>query len=144
MQANSNISKYVAIAALAVVVIGSFLVWAKVTAGPFSAEVKGTDSGKDGTFTLILALIGIALIFFQERHKLLIWGGIIAAGLCAAIGIYDTLDISHLADETGAEVTVGIGLWLVNAGGIVAVIAGLMSRYGATAGPSDYGREPVI
>ena len=49
MAANSNISKYVTIAALIGVVVGSFLVWATVSADVVHIDIKGTDSGKDGT-----------------------------------------------------------------------------------------------
>ena len=65
------------------------------------------------------------------------------AVLILLIGVYDTLDISHLANETAADVSIGIGLWLVDIGAIVAIVAGLMSRYGSTAGPSELGRHSV-
>jgi hypothetical protein len=41
--------KYIGIAGCELAIIGAFLVWAKLTDGVTSIEIKGTDSGKDGT-----------------------------------------------------------------------------------------------
>jgi hypothetical protein len=144
MATNSNISKYVTIAALIGIVIGSFLVWATVSADVVHIDINGTDSGKDGTITLVLALLAMPCVFFQEKKSWLIWIGLVLAGLVLLIGIYDTLDISHLASDTeGVDVKIGIGLWIVDAAAVVALIAGFMSRYGSSAGPSSFGRDPV-
>ena len=48
--------KYIGIAGCALAIIGAFLVWAKLTDGVTDITIKGTDSGKDGTYSLILAL----------------------------------------------------------------------------------------
>ena len=83
-------------------------------------------------------------VFFQEKKSWLIWIGLVLAGLVLLIGIYDTLDISHLASDTeGVDVKIGIGLWIVDAAAVVALIAGFMSRYGSSAGPSSFGRDPI-
>jgi len=142
MATNSNISKYVTVVALLAIVVGSFLVWATVSNDLAKIDIKGTDSGKDGTITLVMALLAIPFVFFQEKKAWLIWIGLVLAGLVVLIGLYDTLDISHLASDTeDVNVKIGIGLWIVDVASIIAVIAGFMSRFGSSAGPSSYGRD---
>ena len=54
--------------------------------------------------------------------------------LVLLIGIYDTLDIMG-TDEPGAEVKLGIGMWLTDLGGIVATAAVGMLKLNASKSP---------
>lgn len=122
--------KYLGIAGCALAIIGAFLVWATVSAGPISIDVKGTDSGKDGTITLILAIIAAAAIWFIDKKPWVVWVALAAAVLVLLVGLYDTLDIMS-TDEEGAEIKVGIGLWMTDLGGILATAAVAMIKMNA-------------
>jgi hypothetical protein len=134
----------------AIAVIGSFLTWFSLS-GLLEGSAKGIDAS-DGwiTFTagLIAAAAGLAALARGGRRALgvlAILGGLAAGG----VGVLDATTIrDQLADEiseqTGAsaddvrvqidqavdagqlEVTIGIGLYLVIAGGAVALVGGLM------------------
>ena len=122
--------KYLGLAGCALAIVGAFLVWATVSAGPFSVDVKGTDSGKDGTITLILAIVAAAAIFFIEKKPWIVWIALAAAVLVLLVGLYDTLDIMG-TDDQGADVKVGIGLWITDLGGILATAAAAMIKLNA-------------
>jgi hypothetical protein len=128
--------KYMGLAGCALAIIGAFLVWGTVTAGPFSVDIKGTDSGKDGSITLILAIIAAAAIWFIGKKPWVIWVALAAAVLFLLVGIYDTLDIMGTSEEGGAEVKVGIGLWMTDLGGIIATAAVAMLKMNASKGPA--------
>src|SRR3954462_11711921 len=127
--------KYIGIAGCALAIIGAFLVWGTVTAGPFSVDIKGTDSGKDGTITLILAVIAVAAIWFIGKQPWVIWVALAAAVLFLLVGLFDTLDIMGQG-EGGTEVKVGIGLWMTDLGGIIATAAVGMLKMNASKGPA--------
>lgn len=125
--------KYIGMVGCALAIIGAFMVWGTVTAGPFSVDIKGTDSGKDGTITLILAIIAAAAIWFIGKKPWFIWVALAAAVLFLLVGIYDTMDIMGTSEE-GAEVKVGIGLWMTDLGGIIATAAVAMLKMNASKG----------
>ena len=127
--------KYIGIVGCALGIIGAFLVWATVSVGPVSIDVKGTDSGKDGTITLILSIIAIAAIWFIEKKPWIVWIALAAAVLFLLVGIYDTIDIMG-QDGDGAEVKVGMGLWLTDLGGIIATAVVGMLKMNASKGPA--------
>ena len=127
--------KYIGIAGCALAIIGAFLVWATISAGPFSVDVKGTDSGKDGTYSLILAVVAALAIWFIGRKPWVVWVALAAAVLVLLIGIYDTLDIMG-TEEEGAEIKVGIGLWMTDLGGIIATAAVGMLKLNESKGPA--------
>jgi len=129
--------KYIGIAGCALAVIGAFLVWAKLTDGVTSIEIKGTDSGKDGTYSLIIALVTGAAIWFIGMKPWVIWVALAGAVLVLLIGIYDTIDISGTEVPAGVDISVGIGLWLTDLGGIIAVAAlGMLKMNESKAGPA--------
>ena len=125
--------KYIGIAGGVLAIVGAFLVWATVSAGPFSVDVNGTDEGKDGTITLILAIVAVAAIWFIEKKPWVAWVALAAAVLVLLVGLYDTIDISSTSEE-GAEVKVGIGLWMTDLGGILATAAAGMLKMNASKG----------
>jgi hypothetical protein len=88
-----------------------------------------------GTYSLILAVVAAAAIWFVGRKPWVIWIALAAAVPVLLIGIYDTLDIMG-TDEPGAEVKLGIGMWLTDLGGIVAMAAVGMLKLNEGKGPA--------
>jgi peptidoglycan/LPS O-acetylase OafA/YrhL len=116
------------------IVIGAFTPWARI--GPFTTN--GTEG--DGVLTLLLALGGSVLAFFDKRPR----GMLIAtsaAGLALVIGAVSFLDIS-------ADVDVGYGLYMTIVGALIATLAsgvlafGLFKRPGGPVQTSD-GQAPT-
>lgn len=108
-----------------VVVLGSFLPWARV----LFFTLSGTDG--DGTITLILGALAIAGLFVKKN------GAAIAVAvlflIVAGIGIYDYANISNKIAQSDTEfikdgVTVGVGLYLVILGGVVGLVGALLHR----------------
>jgi len=129
--------KYIGIAGCALAIIGAFLVWAKLSDGVQELTIKGTDSDKDGTYSLILALVTAAAIWFIGQKPWVIWLALAAAVLVLLIGIYDTIDISGTEVPEGVSISVGVGLWLTDLGGIIAVAAIAMLKMNESkAGPA--------
>jgi hypothetical protein len=129
--------KYIGIAGCALAIIGAFLVWAKLTDGVTDITIKGTDSGKDGTYSLILALLTAGAIWFIGMKPWAIWLALAGAVLVLLIGIYDTIDISGTEVPEGVDISVGIGLWLTDLGGLIAVAAvGMLKLNESKAGPA--------
>lgn len=105
----------VAIGAGSLVVLGSLLAWATVSAGIINASAAGTDG--DGKVTLIFGLVAIAAvaIFMKIRSVWLLIGAGVAFLVCLGVSIYDTINVSstHIGNSViQAHVSVGIGLWL--------------------------------
>jgi hypothetical protein len=134
--------------------IGSFLTWAEVSGGGQSESVSGTE-GSDGWITLVAGVLVVAAgvaAFKAVRRPLAML--IIATGLVGAgVGLYDALTakenvISEVAEQsaaaTGASVaevravldqlidsgqigiSIGIGLYVVIVGGVLAVVGGAL------------------
>jgi len=108
----------IAAGGVVLLIIGAFGPWAKV--GGFS--VNGLDGGKDGTFTLILALVAGGLLAYTHLKQVsargFIIGAAVAAGLTLLISVIDFLDIM------GTEfVSVGWGMWMTLIGSIALTAA---------------------
>jgi hypothetical protein len=103
---------YVAIGAFAIMAFASFLPWAEL--GPFS--VNGTEGG-DGWFSVGLAIAGAGLIWL---NRWLI--AVVPAVLGAALAVYEVINISTSEVGIFGNFTVGIGVWLLLAASVVAVI----------------------
>ena len=101
--------------------IGSGLAWATASTGLFTVSAGGFSG--DGKITIVAALLG--LVFFVigivGRAKWPFSAALVMSLIVAGVGIYDAANL-------GSGVSVGIGLWLVMAAGVVgffAAIAGL-------------------
>ncbi|NQV05628.1 hypothetical protein HQ535_03685 [bacterium] len=103
------------------VILGSFLTWVSIDIGGQTISSSGTGEGGDGTLTLILAIAAVALAVFLlgkgTARKIAV---AIAAALILLIAIIDVQDIMSGGD-LGIDASVGIGLWLVVVGGVVAL-----------------------
>jgi hypothetical protein len=96
--------------AAGVVVLSAFLPWVSFL-GYSRAGIDG-----DGSITLIVAIVGLLLVW----RSWLGWiGQLIAAGIVAAVAIYDINQAGNLA---------AIGLYLTFLAGIVWVVAAVVSR----------------
>lgn len=144
----------------ALLAVGSFLAWAEVSGGGTSVTAKGVD-GSDGYITLaagvVALVIGIVMMRGTKRvlAVLVILAGIVGGG----IGLYDALTAKdsvldaaaeELAPSFGASteqvraaldqaieagqlsVSISIGLYVVIAGGVVALVGGIAGLRGST------------
>jgi hypothetical protein len=118
----------------AVVVLGSLLPWAEVTA-PLVGTVSKAGTEGDGVLTLIGALIfgGFALPGLAgKRSRGLLIAALVVALLVAAVAVVDMIDVTErfadVEDQVASvDASIGIGLWLVLLGAGVAVVGGVMA-----------------
>jgi hypothetical protein len=146
----------------ALLAIGSFLAWAEVAGGGTSVTERGIE-GSHGAVTLAAGaaalLVGISMTRRAERMlaALVIVAGIVGCG----IGLYNAFTTKDAVLDTAAEklardlgtsaeqartaldtlieagefsVSIGIGLYVVIAGGFVALVGGILSLGGSRAG----------
>jgi hypothetical protein len=146
-------------------VIGSFLSWANASAGQFTVSAKGIDGweGKATIFGGILLLIGGITAFRKGSADPLkrpgLFGGIVAAGVGtytavtakdqvidgAASEIAKTLGIpleqaraavNQAVDSGALKIALDIGLFMVIAGGVIGIVAGLLAMFTKTPAPA--------
>lgn len=143
-------------------VVGSFLGWAEITAGPFSEQARGID-GWEGKATIIggavMLVAGIRVV--SGSHQAIARlrpSAAIAGAVVAGVGIYTTLtvrdqlvdaaatqlpraEVERALDNGLLELSIAMGLYLVIAGGaqgILAAVVAMGARDGAPA-PSGPG-----
>lgn len=149
----------VAIAGGALLAIGSFLAWAEVSGGGTSVTAKGTD-GSDGYITLgagiVAVLVGVLLL--RQAKRALAVLAIVAGLVGGGVAVYDALTAEdsvldgaaeELAPTVGASpeqvrvlldeaidagqlsISLSIGIYVVIAGGLVALVGGILSLRGS-------------
>lgn len=105
----------------AALALGSFLAWGSV----LGISVSGMDAGGDGWFTLIggLAVAAAGYAAFSGAFKLPMWVG--WAGVVVGLGVA----LLNFFDIMGTDgVSIGMGMWLMLAGGLVAIYGLVQSR----------------
>jgi hypothetical protein len=129
-------------------VVGSFLAWAEVSAGPFTERAIGVD-GWEGKAAIVAGAVmvaaGIRVLAGSHRSMARLRPSAAIGGLVAlGVGLYTGLTIRDQLVDTAAtalpraeveraldsgllELTIGIGLYLVIAGGIQGVVAALVA-----------------
>ena len=159
----------------ALMALGSFLAWAEVSGGQATVTAKGID-GSDGYITLVAGLVAIVAGIVMARGTkrvlavLVILAGIVGGG----IGLYDAVTAKDSVLDAAAEelapsfgvsadqvrtaldqaidagqlsVSISIGLYLVIAGGVVALVGGILGLRGsgepAVAGETAAPAPPV-
>ena len=102
---------------------GSFLPW-------FTHDSLGSVNGFDGGdayFTLAAGIILAVLGYMTYSGKSYpSWIGWVVAALALVLVVIDYFDISDTADLLGGSV--GIGVWLMFAGAIIALVGMFMGR----------------
>jgi hypothetical protein len=129
-------------------VVGSFLVWAEVSAGPFTEQSKGID-GWEGKATIVAGAVMVAagIRVLAGSHQAMARlrpsaaiGGVAAAGVgvYTAVTIRDQLveavatdlpraEVERALDSGLLELTIGVGLYLVIAGGVQGIVAAIVA-----------------
>ena len=124
---NSTTFAWVTLGGAIALFIGSFLPWASVDTVFGSVSKNGTSG--DGVFTIIGAAL-IAPLVFPAVKQPVARGRVLAvcvvAGLALLVCVVDIVDVNRIADEAGAEIDVGFGLWLCAVGAAAAVIGSLL------------------
>jgi len=117
----------------ALVVLGSFLPWAKLTA-PFIGTITKNGTEGDGVITLVLGLVvaGLAALLLRTPPMVAVKGGLIGmAAIIAAIVVYDAIDAAQKFAEIEAKsdmitTSLGVGLYVVGLGA-VGVLVGVFT-----------------
>ena len=147
--------------------LGSFLAWAEVSGGGTSVTAKGVD-GSDGYITLVAGLVAVVagLVMARGTRRVLAVLVILAGIVGGGIGLYDALTAKDSVLDAAAEelapsfeasaqqvrtvldqaidagqlsVSIGIGLYAVISGGVVALAGGILGLRGS-GGPAVPGQ----
>jgi hypothetical protein len=106
--------------------IGSFLPWGEI----FGVTTSGMDGG-DGWFTLTagIVLVGVGYLAFTGAVALPEWLGWVALVVGAGVAILNYFDISGIEG-----VGVGIGVWIMLAGSVLALAGAVVALVGLLMG----------
>ena len=111
----------------AIVGVGAFLPWVKVSAGIFSVTKDGIEG--DGVITLITALLVLlavlTFIYANTPERTMLIGTTIGGIIITAVGVYDWIELEDKRAELEEsselltfDVSVGAGLVLTVIGGV--------------------------
>jgi hypothetical protein len=148
MQGRAVLAGALALAGGVLAVVGSFLPWAEISAGPFTEQAKGID-GWEGKAAIIAGAVmvagGIRVLAGSHQAMARLRPGAAIGGLVAAgVGVYTAVTIrDQLVDAAATELprveveraldngllqlSIAIGLYLVIAGGIQGIVAALVA-----------------
>ena len=140
--------------------LGSFLPWAEITAGPFSEQARGID-GWEGKATIIggavMILAGTRVVLGSHqavarlRSRAAIGGSLVAGvGIDTALTVRDQLldaaatrlpraEVESALDTGLLELSIGVGLYLVIAGGVQGVLATVVAMGARDEAPAPSG-----
>lgn len=116
-------------AALSVVLVGSFLPWATITA-PFIGQVNKNGVEGDGVITAVVSGLALFQFLLSTKKTALVpsgtmWIGLVLSGIC----VYDLIDVYSRKDEFEIGIVqVGVGLWMSTAGALVVLFVGIRNR----------------
>ena len=119
------------ILACIIVIVCVFLPWESVKVGEMSQSINGIPEGlggKPGYLNIILAALGLIFIFINKK-----WSNIVALilGLCVVAWMFRNYnmynkDVSSANELMAGAASLGIGLWLSIAGGVLMVVGAIM------------------
>jgi len=131
-----------------VALVGSFLGWAEITAGPFSDQARGID-GWEGKATIIggavMLVAGIRVVsgshqaIARLRPSAAIGGSVVmGVGIYTALTVRDQLldaaasqlpraEVERALDTGLLELSIAVGLYLVIAGGAQGILAAMVA-----------------
>jgi len=114
----------------ALVTIGSFMPWAGVATVFGTLSVNGTEG--DGKITMVIGLVLVLLAILEltgaSNTRI---AALVLALIAAGVGGYDLVNASDKIADVGneyARASVGVGLYAVVAGGVLAVVGGFLRR----------------
>ena len=144
MQRRAIVAGSLALAGGAVAILGSFLAWAEISAGPFSERAIGID-GWEGKATIVGGVVmfraGVRVFAGSDRAVARMRLGAAIGGLVAAgVGLYTALTVrdqlldavstelpraeaEHALDTGLLQLSIALGLYLVIAGGVQGILA---------------------
>ena len=109
--------KMIAMLGALVAIVAAFLPWGITSL----ATVKGTDG--DGTITAVLG--GLAIVFLWIQ-KIPVWISALLGLAVASVGVIDFVNMRDAVALDPGNGSVGIGLYLTIAGGVVLLIGAVM------------------
>jgi hypothetical protein len=140
--------------------VGSFLGWAEIRAGPFSEQARGID-GWEGKATVIggavMLVAGIRVVagshqaIARLRPSAAIGGSVVAGvGIYTALTVRDqlldaaatqlpTAEVEGALDTGLLELSIGVGLYLVIAGGAQGILAAVVAMGARDEAPAASG-----
>jgi len=148
MDRRASVAGVLALVGGVAAVVGSFLPWAEISAGPFTQQPKGID-GWEGKAAIVAGLVMIvagARVVAGSRQAIsrmrpgAAIGGLVAFGvglytaltardqlLDAAQGQLPRAEVERALDSGLLELSIAIGLIVVIAGGAQGIVAALLS-----------------
>jgi hypothetical protein len=148
MSGRASIAGVLALVGGLAAVVGSFLPWAEVSAGPFTQQLKGIDGweGKGAVVAgLLMIVAGARVVAGSNRAITRMRPGAAIGGLVAfGVGLYTALtareqlldatqgqlpraEVERALDSGLLELSIAIGLIVVIAGGAQGILAALLS-----------------
>lgn len=132
---NATLPAKLVLGGAALLLIGSFLPWAKVSVALFDATVSQTIGGMDddGPITLVAAVaLGVLGWFLLTKgwHKGRLIGSVCVAALVTLVAVIDLVDVNRVAGSEaglGIDVSIGIGLWVVTVAAIAALAGSILA-----------------
>ena len=113
---------WITIAGCALVLIGCFLPFAKVSVLGFSQAVNYIDG--DGVIVLIAIIISAVLVFLKKEKI-----SLISTGIATIVTLYDAINVSHVTGSSSlGGVSLGIGFWIILIGLIIAIVLPLLPK----------------
>lgn len=160
VQGRSVVAGALALAGGVAALVGSFLPWAEITAGPFSEQARGID-GWEGKATIIggavMILAGTRVVLGSHqaiarlRSRAAIGGSLVAGvGIYTALTVRDQLldaaatqlpraEVEGALDTGLLELSIGVGLYLVIAGGAQGILAAVVAMGARDEAPAPSG-----
>ena len=107
-----------------IALLGSFLTWVSIDG---FGSAGGMDEGGDGVITLIVAIgTAAAAIFLKDNARKI--SIIVGGAIIFAVGVINVLDINDTSSQLGVDISIGIGLWMVLAGGVIAAVGAFINE----------------
>jgi len=148
MNRRASVAGVLALVGGVAAVVGSFLPWAEISAGPFSEQAKGVD-GWEGKAAIVAGIVmivaGARVVAGSERAVTRMRPGAAIGGLVAfGVGLYTALtareqlldaaqgqlpraEVERALDSGLLELSIAIGLIVVIAGGAQGILAALLT-----------------
>src|SRR5262245_29732422 len=148
MGGRAAVAGVLALAGGVAAVVGSFLPWAEISAGPFTEQARGID-GWEGKAAIVAGIVmivaGVRVLSGANRAVGRMRPGAAIGGLVAfGVGLYTALtareqlldaaqgqlpraDVERALDSGLLELSIAIGLIVVIAGGAQGIVAALLS-----------------